>query len=269
MPAYLLDLAIDGDRYHGTQIQGNGLRTVQGELTTAVRDLTEPDAQVRMASRLDQGVCARSLPAVCRCAKTWDPAVLGLALNQRLGTDAVIQRVAPVVDDFDPLREACVKTYRYTVRNQPVRPVLDRRSWWIRDLDLPERFAELAALIPGRHDLSGFSCLRHDNTDDQDPVREYQSAAWSTGSDDIGPWYRFHICGRGFLYKQIRGIVGAMVHIVQGRATVSDFAAAMAAGRAAQRLGNIAPAEGLLLESVNFDREPEWVTVKVGNKAPV
>lgn len=264
MPAYLIELEVDGAGFHGTQIQAFG-RTVQGVVGEALADL-DADSTFRPGSRLDQGVSARALVGLCKTGRDWDAVTLALALNQRLPADLIIVRSARVTDDFDPLRAACIKTYGYTILVRPVRPVLVRRCWWIRDLGAAEILAVLAAQLPGRRDLSGFACLRHDNTDDQDPVREYLTANWNQSETDDGCYRHFTISGRGFLYKQIRGLVGAMVAVAQGRATADGFTRAVAAGRSAERLGNIAPAEGLVLDSVRYDGEIPWKTVAVGNR---
>jgi tRNA pseudouridine38-40 synthase len=263
MPRYLLSLEVDGARFSGTQVQGKGERTVQGVLGEALAPLGI--SAVRPGSRLDQGVSAACLAVDVLADREWTPAILGLAINQKLPEDLVVVRVAPVDDRFDA-RNAAHKTYRYRVLSRPVRPVLDRSCWWVRDVIHPERFGDLAALLPGKHDLSGFAALRHDETDEKDPVRNYLAAWWeSSVAGDIAS-HVFRITGEGFLYRQVRGLVGAMVLVAMGRATIGEFRATMAAGRSARRLGNIAPPEGLLLEAVSYRSEPAWTTVSVGNR---
>ena len=88
-------------------------------------------------------------------------------------------------------------------------------------------------------------------------MREITVARWQPVGDD---WV-LHIGGTGFLYKQIRGFVGAMVHVAQGRRSPADFAALVAGDTTVRRLGNIAPPEGLMLERVTYDPEPAWITV--------
>jgi len=267
VPSYLLDLQCDGAGFHGTQIQASE-RTVQSVLFAALQQLDPAASAPRMASRLDQGVSARALPASCRLQRVWDPNILGLALNQHLPNDLVVTRVAVVADDFDCLGIPCTKHYSYIVRERAVQPVLDRHCWWIRELAQRDCLAALATHIPGRKDLSAFACLRHDGRDDHDPVRDYLSAAWSSSTDLDGLRHDFTISGRGFLYKQIRGLVGAMIHIALGRAHPDDFTAAIAAGRQIVRLGNTAPPEGLCLMHVEFDDPPAWEPILV-RKPPI
>lgn len=263
MPRYLLSLEVDGSRFSGTQIQGKGERTVQGELGELLAPLGI--TTIRPGSRLDQGVSAACLPVEVLTTRDWAPAILGLAINQRLPADLVVLRVAPVSESFD-VRHAAHKTYRYRVVSRPVRPVLDRACWWVRDLIHPELLTPLAALLPGKRDLSGFAALRHDQTDDQDPLRHYFAAWWESSRNGDDSVHHFRITGEGFLYRQVRGLVGAMVLVAIGRATIAEFTAAIAAGRAAKRLGNIAPAAGLLLEQVSYQPEPAWTTVSVANR---
>ncbi len=73
--------------------------------------------------------------------------------------------------------------------------------------------------------------------------------------DDV---WTFRIRGEGFLYRQVRALVGAMVFVAQTRATVDDFRAAIARRRHPKRLGNLAPAEGLVLAGASFAPEPAW-----------
>lgn len=263
MPTYLLDLECDGTAFFGTQVQARE-RTVQAVLAEVLTNLNGTSIGVRLVSRLDQGVSARSLPASCRLERVWDPVVLGLAINQHLPQDLVVTRVAVMADDFDALGTPCTKHYRYTVRERAVLPVLDRRCWWVRSLLRRDVLPSLAAQIPGRRDLSGFATLRHDGKDERDPQRDYLAAAWHSRTDDDGLRHDFTISGRGFLYKQIRGLVGAMIHIAQGRVDAAGFAAAIANGRQAVRLGNVAPAEGLCLMAVDLDVQPAWQAVVAG-----
>jgi tRNA pseudouridine38-40 synthase len=267
MPRFALRLDFDGAGFAGTQIQGKGERTLEGVLGPILAGLAGGAGTARLSSRLDAGVSAAGLVADVDLGRDWAAGHGGLpalvhALNRDLPDDVAVTAAAAVDDAFDANRQARGKTYRYRILRRDVRPVLDRRAWWLKRMDEPHRLAACAGLIVGRHDLSGFACLRHDGTDEDDPVRTVHAANWSAtpAEDGLGEIHTFRISGSGFLYKQIRGLVGAMVFIAQTRASVDDFRATMAAGRAAERIGNIAPAEGLCLVGVDYGpREPAWV----------
>lgn len=259
MPRFAIALEYDGKDFAGTQTQAPGLRTLQQELTDAAAKLEDRPAAVRLSSRLDAGVSALALIADVWVERTWEPTALGQALSSHLPADVIVRRVAPVPDEWFAKIQAKAKTYHYRIARRSVRPVLDHRVWWVRRMDHPERLREAAQLLAGHRDLSGFACLRRDDSDDQDPFRAIISADWLSEVRAGEELHTFRITGEGFLYKQVRGLVGAMVFLAQGNATVDDFAAAIADGRGARRLGNIAPPEGLMLMATQFEPEPAWV----------
>lgn len=260
MPRFLLDLEFAGAEFCGTQWQ-LGHRTVQAEVMRAVEELDGTRRHVRFASRLDSGVDAEHLPADVELSREWPPATLALALTDRLPADVAVQRAARVADGFDAIIHAVAKTYRYRLLVRPVRPAQERRCWWLKRMDHPGLLQACADRLVGRHDLSGFANLRHDDSDGDDPVRSITAATWSVADGDGGLALTFRVTGAGFLYRQVRGFVGAMVAVATGSRSPEDFAACIAAGRAAVKVGNVAPAEGLTLERVLVEPEPAWGAV--------
>ena len=254
MPRYLLDLELDGRAFAGTQWQ-KAQRTVQGELMAAVAGLDGVERHVRIASRLDSGVDAEHLPCDVELQRAWDPAVLCQALTDRLPTDLAVRRAALVGDAFNAIGDAVGKTYRYRIALRPVRPVRDTRCWWLRRLDRTDLLQPCAELLVGTRDLSGFANLRHDESDGHDPVRRIDSAQWTVAGEDL----TFRVSGAGFLYRQVRGFVGAMAAVATGRWPFAEFAACCTDGRQAAKVGNVAPSDGLCLEAVRYDPEPAWV----------
>ncbi|HAT11221.1 MAG TPA: tRNA pseudouridine(38-40) synthase TruA, partial [Planctomycetes bacterium] len=58
--------------------------------------------------------------------------------------------------------------------------------------------------------------------------------------------------------RQVRGFVGAMVAVATGRWPMEEFTTCCADGRRAAKVGNVAPPDGLCLEQVRYDPEPDW-----------
>jgi tRNA pseudouridine38-40 synthase len=258
MPRYALDLEFDGRAFLGTQAQAQGLRTLHAVVSEAVAGLDGGRPIVRFASRLDTGVSAEHFPVDTVLARDWDLGALAAAMTSRLPMDVVCTRAARVDDSWHVRRDARSKRYRYDVALRPTRPVVDSRAAWVRQLDRVDLLPEMAAMLVGHKDLSGFATLRHDDTDEDDPHREILSATWTREERPLGSYLVFRVVGEGFLYRQVRGMVGAMLHVAKGREALDSFAAAVAGGRSAARLGNIAPAHGLTLERVVYDPEPGW-----------
>jgi tRNA pseudouridine38-40 synthase len=258
MPRYLLEVDCAGAAFAGTQTQAPGLRTVQAVLTEAVAALDGQPRHVRPASRLDAGVDAERLPCDVELGRDWNPGVLCQALTDRLPKDLSVRRAARVADDFNAISDAVGKTYRYLVIVRPVRPVRETRCLWLRRMDHPELLERCAERLVGRHDLSGFANLRHDGTDGNDPVRTISAATWHHERRDDELRLTFRVSGAGFLYRQVRGFVGAMTAVATDSRSFDEFVASCAGGRTAKRVGNVAPPEGLTLEAVSYQPEPAW-----------
>jgi tRNA pseudouridine38-40 synthase len=260
MPRFAFAIEFDGRDFQGTQLQP-GLRTLQEVIGGALAAISGTKVPVRLSSRLDADVSALLLPGDVHLEREWQPRILGMALATKLPRDVVARRVAVVADSWNAKRDAIEKTYLYRVLVRGVRPVIDTHALWVRQLDHPERFHDLARLLVGRRDLSGFACQRGDGSDHADPSRLYRSASWtSTPCGDDLLWC-FRITGSGFLYKQIRGLVGAMIHVAQGRASMDDFISCIETGWGARRFANMAPGHGLMLEQVRYEPEPAWVVM--------
>lgn len=262
MPRYCLDLECDGRAWRGTAIQAEAAGpTLQGVLRAALAGLDGGPVMTRTASRLDAGVSASSLPTHCDLRRSWLPHRLGTALNARLPACLRVLRVAAVADDWDARFRSVAKTYTYRCLIRPVAPTLDQALWWMRRLFHPEHLPGLAQALIGRHDLSAFACHRNDGNDPDDPVRTVHQAQWTVAAwPGAGRLYRFRITGSGFLYRQVRGLVGGMIAVARGEAAPQDFLDRVG-GRPGPRIGSVAPSEGLLLERLYYDPEPDWVAL--------
>jgi len=261
MPRYAMHLEFDGTAFRGTAPQP-GQRTLHGLLRSTLAQLDGGGPVLsRSSGRLDTGVSALGLVVHCDLHRVWEPAALGRALNGHLDHDVAVLRAARVSDDWDALLEPSVKSYCYRVLERGAGPVLDRRVYCRRKIARPELLGDLARLCNGERDLSAFACLRGDDSDAADPWRSYRGARWEVEPVPGGALHCFRISGNGFLYKQVRGLVGAMLGVAQGLATSDEFRAAIDAGRSAKRVGEVAPARGLLLEAVRYRAEPAWQLV--------
>lgn len=267
MPRWLCDIELDGSRYSGTAVQP-GLETLQGHLQDIASELEGEPRRFRMAGRLDVGVAAAGLPVQVDLTKEWTAQALGRAFNGHLERPlaaAVVRRVASVPDDFDLMKDVAHKTYRYRVWHSGHRSVRDPQSHWLRRIRHPDWLQPLAEILVGTQDCSGFACLRGDASDESDPVRTISAAQWSETPVDGGIVRDFCITGTGFLYKQVRGIVGALLYLVNQDGTLDAACEAVRStivgGRQAERIGQIAPSRGLLLQQVELAKptQREWI----------
>ena len=257
MPRYAIECEWNGRGYAGTSIQPDA-ETLSSLLIDICQKIEEPAAKWRCSSRLDAGVSAWSLPAHVDLSREWDLNALGKALHANAPDALSIRHIARVADDWDALRSKSVKHYAYRVLLRNWKPVLSDDVWYVKKLSRPELLEQMAAQIVGEHDLSGFACLRGDETDQLDPRRRYHSSAWSSESWQGGTLWTYRVCADGFLYRQVRGLVGSMIAVAQESYAIDAFEGMLKDAKAAQRAGNIAPPQGLFLERVVYEDQPDW-----------
>ncbi len=157
-----MTIAYDGTRYAGWQNQINAI-SVQQRIEEAVYALLGQKQPVVGSGRTDSGVHATHQIAKLATDR-WKHACEKLvpALNRHLPTDIAIRSVRKVRLDFDPIRNAVAKRYRYTIRAARSHdPLLGRYHWFFpRPLDL-EAMQQAAKLFLGCHDFVAFQTLGH------------------------------------------------------------------------------------------------------------
>src|SRR5262245_26296533 len=119
-------LSYDGTDYCGWQVQPNG-PTIQNELRRAIRAITGEDALPVGSGRTDSGVHALGQVAAWRTKSTLPPEKLVRALNAKLPDAIVVREIAEAGPDFDPVRHAKWKLYRYVFHDGPTADPFWRR----------------------------------------------------------------------------------------------------------------------------------------------
>lgn len=240
-------LAYDGTGFHGWQAQPN-LRTVQAEMQAVVQRILRHPCAVVGASRTDSGVHARGQVAHLETTSVIPLQNFQRATACRLPSDLSLLRVEEAPDGFHAIRDARGKLYRYRIWNAVRRPVGFRAApycWHVwHPLEL-ERMQAAAAILVGRHDFTSFanphqtreSCVR--TLRRLDLTRRYEEI-WIDAE------------GEGFLYHQMRIMVGTLYEIGRGHWPVARAAEILAARDRAQA-GPTAPAQGLCLQWVRYD----------------
>jgi tRNA pseudouridine38-40 synthase len=234
----------DGAGYFGFQRQKADQPTIQSELERALSRIVRQPATITGAGRTDSGVHATG--QVISFDSEWNhtPGDLQRALNANLPADIAILQVDKADPTFHPRFDARRRAYEYYIYNAAVRsPIRRQRSWHVaKPLDW-ERMNQAASCLIGVHDFATFG---------QPPqgvvtVREVFTARWEKRNEFL----LFSIEANAFLYRMARSIVGSLKAVGEGRWTVEQFEAALAA-RNRSRSGTVAPAQGLTLVSVTY-----------------
>jgi len=245
MPRYKLTIEYDGTPFVGWQTQDNG-PSVQGVLTDAVFAFAGERAAVQGAGRTDAGVHALGQVAHVDLAKDWDVDTVRDAINFHLRPYPVAVLAAEqAVADFDARFSAIKRHYLYRIVNRRADLALElNRAWRIgRPLDCAAMNLGAQKLV-GRHD---FTTFRAAECQAKSPVKTLDRLDVARAGDDV----RVTASARSFLQHQVRSMVGSLVHVGEGKWTVADLAAALAA-RDRTACGQVAPPQGLYLVRVDY-----------------
>jgi tRNA pseudouridine38-40 synthase len=241
---FRLDIEYDGAGFSGWARQA-GLRTVQGELETALATILREPVTLTVAGRTDAGVHARGQVASFRTDAAVPPD-LERRLNGLCPADLAVTAAVPAPAEFDARGDATSRTYLYRLlTRRPSSPFEQGRAlWWPHRVDRAGLDA-CAEVLPGRHDFIAFTPTQTDHVHFE---RRVFSAAWEDHPGDI---LAFRISADAFMRSMVRVLVGTMLEVSSRRRSVEDFAQLLGGAPRAEA-GETAPPHGLYLESVSY-----------------
>jgi tRNA pseudouridine38-40 synthase len=245
MPRYRITIEYDGTPFVGWQMQAGGL-SVQGTVTAAIAAFCGEQVTLQGAGRTDAGVHALGQVAHFDLVGTPDADTVRDALNAHLRPHPIaIVRAELVADDFDARFSAKRRHYLYRIVNRRADLTLERgRAWRIpRTLDADAMHAAAQRLV-GRHD---FTTFRAAECQAKTPIKTLDRLDVERRGDRV----EIRASARSFLHHQVRSMVGSLAWVGEGRWSVDDLGAALAA-RDRAACGQVAPAEGLYLVAVDY-----------------
>lgn len=240
-------IAYEGTEFHGWQRQPE-LRTVQSVIEQAVRRVARHQVVLTGAGRTDAGVHAMGQVANFFTNSDIPAIKLFRAIGSRLPKDLTLRRADDVPITFHAQRSALNKLYRYSIHNAPGRPAEHRRHrytyhfWEPLDLDA---MREAARHMIGRRDFAALAGKGHQCDTTVRTVRRC----------DIARQFQevvFDVIGDGFLYNQVRNMVGTLLEVGRGHWAPERIAEIMASGER-QNAGPTAPARGLCMQWIRYD----------------
>lgn len=242
---FFIHLSYDGTRYHGWQIQPNGI-SVEGEIERCLSTILRTPIDIVGAGRTDAGVHARHMVAHFDFEnedKDFCPQ-LAYKLNRMLPPDISIQRIEPVNEDLHARFSATARTYHYYVSTK--RNPFNRHYTWLTHFDLDFPLMNEAGSI--LMEYSDFACFCKSHTDVKTTLCDMMEAQWIQTSDT--EWY-FCIKANRFLRNMVRAVVGTLVEVGRHRITLQDFRNIIE-GKKRTQAGESMPAHALFLELIEY-----------------
>ncbi len=239
-----LTIEYDGTPFFGWQIQKNK-KTIQGEIQKAVEEVIGKRVVIFGAGRTDAGVHALGQVANFHTTSKLSCRKWVLALNSLLQDEISILDVEEVPLEFHSQFDAHEKTYRYSILNRPARSAIRNNFTHLvkPPLDV-EKMAKGARHLVGTHDFRSFGS---DMSKKKETVRTIRIFEVTQVGDEI----HFTVTGNGFLYNQVRAMVGSLLLVGFGTQP-PDWIKKVVVAKDRQKAGPNVHARGLMLVEVLY-----------------
>lgn len=219
MTRYKAVISYDGYAFAGFQRQPHA-RSVQEEIEKTLTRLNQGNpVTIHGAGRTDSGVHALGQVLHFDLPQARDEEKLRFALDTQTSEDIDFISVEQVADDFHSRYNKHSKTYEFLVDfGRPKNPMMRHyATHYPYPLDV-ERMQAAIKKLEGTHDFTGFTAS---GTSVEDKVRTITEARLEL--DEKRHFLIFTFSGNGFLYKQIRNMVGTLLKIGNGRMPVEQI----------------------------------------------
>ncbi len=254
---YRAILQYSGTDYKGFQKQNSGVPTIQNTLEDVLKKISSGKELKTIGSgRTDTGVHANY--QVIKISMNFNIPARGLkkAINDLLPPAIRIKDLSECEDTFHPIHHAINKEYRYRFTfSQYLDPSLNKYCTNIfGDLDI-KLMQDFCKLYVGTHDFINYQTM---GTDVESTIREIKSCEinpcnlHSMMSNTTKEVFELRIVGTGFLKQMVRLIMGALFEAGKGRVDSNAIKSSLLGGELKNRLGPVAPPQGLVLYYVKY-----------------
>ena len=243
--------------YHGAEFHGfaanPGVRTVMGDLRTAIATIVRAPVDLTGAGRTDAGVHAWGQVVTGDLPEGTDLADLARRVNKLCAPGIAVRRAEWAPDDFDARFSATWRRYRYQVWNDPApNPLLAGTVWHVgRPLDVGRMRAAAPAFV-GEHDFAAFCRRPRVPPGQPEPSTVRFLYEFDVDVVDESPLLRCTVRGSAFCHQQVRSMVGTLVDVGLGRIDAAAVPEILASRQRANA-GQVAPPRGLTLWEVGYD----------------
>ena len=248
MTRYKATISYDGTLFSGFQRQSHA-RTVQEEIEKTLQKLASGQpVPIHGAGRTDAGVHAYGQVIHFDLPQKRDLEKLRFALDTQTPADIDVVDLAIVADEFHCRYQKHSKTYEFLVDNGRSKNPMMRHyaTHYPYPLDINKMQEAIKDLV-GTHDFTGFTAA---GTSVENKVRTITEA--TLVQDDKTGFLVFTFSGNGFLYKQVRNMVGTLLKIGNGRMPVEQIKVILDS-KNRQLAGPTPAGNGLYLKEIRYE----------------
>ncbi|MGT2959386.1 tRNA pseudouridine(38,39,40) synthase TruA [Streptococcus bovimastitidis] len=248
MMRYKAIISYDGSQFSGFQRQTKA-RTVQEEFEKTLSRLNNGKIiTIQGAGRTDAGVHAYGQVIHFDLEQERDIEKLRFALDTQTPDDIDVISIEAVDETFHARYNKHLKTYEFLVDiGRPKNPMMrNYATHYPYPLEIPLIEEAIKDLI-GTHDFTGFTAA---GTTIENKVRTLYKAKVSY--DEDRQFLVFTFTGNGFLYKQVRNMVGTLLKIGNQRMPVEQIRIILEA-KDRQLAGPTAAGNGLYLKEIIYE----------------
>ena len=210
---YLITIKYDGSNFYGFQ-RLNGQRTVQEEIEHALSIINKSKVEIKGAGRTDKGVHAYGQRAHFSLDINIPVNNLKTALNDILDDDIVISDIKIIEDnDFHARFSVKEKTYKYKICLNKEDPIKHNYYYQLDYYINIDKLKEVANLYLGIHNFKNFVSGQRDN---------YEAIIYNIDIKQEDDIIEITFTGKSFYRYMVRNLVGAMLDVARGSATVEE-----------------------------------------------
>ncbi|MBS2212442.1 tRNA pseudouridine(38-40) synthase TruA [Carboxylicivirga mesophila] len=246
MHRYFIEMAYNGSRFHGWQIQPNAI-SVQEVMNDALNKALRQDINVVGCGRTDTGVHASYFVAHFDCVGVIeDPEQLVFKVNRIVGKDIVVYSILKVDGEAHSRFHASSRTYHYYLQTEknPFLSEFSYRPLFRVDIELMNKAAKLL------FDYTDFTSFSKLHTDTKTNNCKILYAAWEPRAQGAV----FVIKADRFLRNMVRAVVGTLLEVGRGKLSLQQFKKvieSMDRGEA----GTSVPPQALFLVDIEYPQE--------------
>lgn len=238
---YLISIKYDGSKFYGFQ-RLKQKETVQKKIEDALTIINKKSVEIKGAGRTDKGVHALDQKASFDLDINIDTSHLKLAINSLVKPYIYITEVKVVANDFHARFNVLEKEYIYKINIGEFNPLkVDYELELNRNLNL-EKMKSCANLFIGIHNFKNFVSGKRPNYDCIIKNIEF------TKNEDI---IEIKFTGKSFYRYMVRNLVGAMLDVESGRASLEEIKSALNNPEKERQFSTALP-EGLYLTKITY-----------------